>query len=102
VTGSSSGLTQVFTRLLTPPEGRLRSSRTPGPSRHPRVVVSADDSHATLFECRVDRQLPFDCRPGALHLPSLTPGTHTLLVRAGGPGMLYDQDAIAVRLRVSA
>jgi hypothetical protein len=101
VTGSSSGLTQVFTRLMTPPQGKLQGGRSPAPSRHPRVLVSADDSHATLFECRVDRQLPFDCRPGLLHLPTLSPGTHSLLVRAGGPGMLYDQDAIVVGLRVS-
>jgi Tol biopolymer transport system component len=101
VTGSSSGLTQVFSRLLTPPEGKLYGSRSPAPARHPRVVVRADDSHATLFECRIDHQLPFDCRPGVLSLPSLSPGAHTLLVRAGGPGMLYDQDAIVVKLRVT-
>ncbi|HEY5197636.1 MAG TPA: hypothetical protein VIJ51_11495 [Solirubrobacteraceae bacterium] len=103
LTGNSSGLTQAFVRLLSPPRGKLVGKAPPaGPSGHPRVVVSADDSHATLFECRVDRQLPFTCRPGVLRLPSLSPGTHTLLVRAGGPGMLYDSRGLAITLRVTS
>ena len=103
VTGNSSGLTQVFLRLLTPPRGVLnRRGTSAGPSRHPSVSVGADDKHATLFECRVDRQLPFNCRPGVVRLPSLAPGTHTLLVRAGGPGMLYDPLGLKVKLRVTS
>ncbi|HWH10928.1 MAG TPA: hypothetical protein VG165_07355 [Solirubrobacteraceae bacterium] len=102
LTGSGSGLTQAFIRLLSPPRGKLVGSAPPaGPARRPRVVVSADDSHATLFECRIDRQLPFGCRPGVLHLPALSPGTHTLLVRAGGPGMLYDSRGLSIKLRVT-
>jgi dipeptidyl aminopeptidase/acylaminoacyl peptidase len=103
LTGNESGLTQVFLRLLTPPRGKLSGSgRSPAPARHPRVVVRADDRHATVFECRVDRQLPFDCRPGVLRLPTLSPGTHTLLVRAGGPGMLYDPLGLPIKLRVTS
>ncbi|HEX3873265.1 MAG TPA: hypothetical protein VHW26_03890 [Solirubrobacteraceae bacterium] len=103
MTGSTSGLTQVFVRLLTPPRGSLVGRLPPaGPSRHPRVAVRADDRHATLFECRIDLQLPFSCRPGVLHLPSVSPGTHTLLVRAGGPGMLYDPLGLRIKLRVTS
>jgi len=103
LTAGGSGLTQAFVRLLTPPRGKLpRGARPPAPARHPRVVVGADDSHATLFECRVDRQLPFDCRPGVLRLPKLRPGAHTLLVRAGGPGMLYDPLGLRIKLRVTS
>ncbi len=102
LTGDGSGLTQSFLRLLSPPRGKLSGSgRPPAPARHPRVVARADDSHATLFECRVDRQLPFDCRPGVLRLPALSPGTHSLLVRAGGPGMLYDPLGLRIKLRVT-
>jgi Tol biopolymer transport system component len=102
MTGNTSGLTEVFLRLLTPPRGVLRGSAPPaGPSRHPRVVVGADDPHATLFECRIDHQLPFNCRPGALQIPSLSTGAHTLLVRAGGPGMLYDPLGLRIKLRVT-
>jgi hypothetical protein len=101
VTGNSSGLTQVFLRLMAPPRTVLVDDRKPAPARHPQVVVRADDSRATLFECRIDRQLPFNCRPGVLHLPTLSPGTHSLLVRAGGPGMLYDSAGLHVTLHVT-
>jgi len=102
LTGNSSGLTQVFLRLLTPPRGVLLSKPPPpGPSRRPRVVVGADDPHATSFECRIDNLLPFTCGPGPLDLPSLSTGAHLLLVRAGGPGMLYDPYGLKIKLRVT-
>ncbi len=101
LTGSSSGATQVFLRLLTAPRGLLRGA-APAPARHPRVSIGADDPAATSFECRIDHRLPFACGPGRLRLPTLSLGRHQLLVRAGGPGMLYDPLGIRLTLRVTA
>jgi Tol biopolymer transport system component len=101
LTASASGVPQVFLRLLAPPRGFLRG-RAPAPARHPRVRVGADDRGARVFECRIDQGLPFNCAPGLLRLPTLSVGRHGLLVRAGGPGMLYDPLGIQLTLRVSA
>ncbi len=99
LTGNSSGAPEVFLRLMTPPRGFLRSGPTTG--RRPSVVIGADDPRATAFECRIDRRLPFFCGPGRLRLPLLSIGVHHLLVRVGGPGMLYDPLGIRVTLRVT-
>jgi Tol biopolymer transport system component len=101
LTGSSNGATRAFLRLLEAPRGMLRGG-SPAASRHHQVTVTADDPAATEFECRIDLRLPFACRPGRLHLPTLSIGRHKLLVRAGGPGLLYDPLGIRVTLRVTA
>lgn len=102
LTGSAIGRPEVFLRLLTPPRGFLHGSAPPpGPVQRLSVTVGADDPAATVFECRIDRLLPFACAPGRLHLPSLPVGRHQLLVRAGGAGMLYDPLGIRVTLRVT-
>ena len=100
LTGLTTGQPQVFLRLLTAPRGVLRAATRPG--RRPVVNVGADDPAATVFECRIDRRLPFNCRRGRLRLPLLSIGTHTLLIRAGGPGLLYDPLGLQVTLRVTA
>ncbi|MGI8801145.1 MAG: TolB family protein [Solirubrobacteraceae bacterium] len=91
----------VFLRLLAPPRGLLRGA-APRPGRRPSVSVGADDPAARSFECRIDHRLPFTCAPGRLRLPALPLGVHSLLVRAGGPGMLYDPLGLRVTLRVTA
>jgi Tol biopolymer transport system component len=103
LTGNRSGVPGVFLRLLTPPRGVLQG-RPPsrGPARGLRVTVGADDPAATIFECRIDRALPFACPRGRLRLPALSVGTHVLLVRAGGPGLLYDPLGIRVTLHVTS
>ncbi len=100
LTGLSTGQPQVFLRLLTAPRGVLRAA--PRAGRRPVVVVGADDPAARVFECRIDHRLPFDCRRGRLRLPLLSVGTHTLLIRAGGPGLLYDPLGLQVTLHVTA
>jgi Tol biopolymer transport system component len=100
LTGLTTGEPQVFLRLLTPPRGLLRGVSRSG--RRPVVNVGADDPAATVFECRIDRRLPFDCRRGRLRLPLLSVGRHTLLIRAGGPGLLYDPLGLQVTLHVTA
>jgi Tol biopolymer transport system component len=100
LTGNSSGVPEVFLRLMTPPRGFLRGSPTAG--RRPQVTVGADDPAATTFECRIDLLLPFACPPGRLRLPVLPVGRHQMLIRAGGPGMLYDPLGLRVTLRVTA
>jgi hypothetical protein len=100
LTGNSTGAPEVFLRLMTPPRGFLRGSAAAG--RRPRVTVGGDDPAATAFECRIDRLLPFDCAPGRLRLPLLPVGRHQMLIRAGGPGMLYDPLGLRVTLRVTA
>lgn len=102
LTHDSLGTENVFLRLLAPPRGHLvkrpaRRSR----ERRPLVQLRADDPHATTFECRIDSRLPRRCPSGvAFPLPRLRPGHHVLLVRAGGPGMLYDPIAIRVAFMI--
>jgi Tol biopolymer transport system component len=100
LTGSPAGAPEAFRRLLAPPRGVLRNA--PAPARRPVVTVGADDPAATLFDCRIDHRLPFPCAPGRLRLPLLPVGRHQLLIRAGGPGLLYDPLGIRVTLRVTA
>jgi Tol biopolymer transport system component len=99
LTGSSTGVPEAFLRLLAPPRGVLRNA--PMPARRPVVIVGADDPAARLFDCRIDHRLPFPCAPGRLRLPLLPIGRHQLLVRAGGPGLLYDPLGLRVTLRVT-
>lgn len=101
LTGSSGGATKVLLRLMTAPRGSLRPP-LPTHGRHPRITVTADDPAARSFECRIDRGLPFACGPGRLRLPTLALGSHQLLVRAGGAGMLYDPLGIRVTLHVTS
>ncbi|MEA2266509.1 MAG: hypothetical protein QOE27_2092 [Solirubrobacteraceae bacterium] len=103
LTGNRSGVPGVFLRLLTPPRGVLQGRPPPrGPARRLSVTVGADDPAATIFECRIDRALPFACPRGRVRLPALSVGTHVLLVRAGGPGLLYDPLGIRVTLHVTS
>ena len=89
LTGASNGDTQVLLRELSPPATTLTGGLT----------VGADDPAASRFFCEVDNAIPFVCPRGRLHLPAEPAGEHTLLVRAGGPGMLYDPVGVTVRFR---
>jgi hypothetical protein len=72
-------------------------------SRRLRLKLKADDPHATYFLCKID---PFPaklCRGGtAFRIPQqLNAGHHVLLVRAGGPGMLFDPVGVRVGFTVT-
>jgi Tol biopolymer transport system component len=93
VAEDTNGTQDVFLRLMTPPKGSAKLSRRSGRAT---VALSADDSQATSFVCQADTRVPYDCRRGSIRVPR---GTSVFRVRAGGPGMLYEQRVI--RLTVS-
>jgi hypothetical protein len=99
--GQSGGEPHVFVRLMDAPRGFF-VRRPPQRTRSARVTVKlgADDKAATRFECRLDGGTPFACRRGTTRLPRVRPGRHTLTVRAGGPGLLYDPLALSASFRV--
>ncbi len=92
VAGDANGREDVFLRLLDAPQTDL-VHRQPG--RRPVVELKADDPAATHFVCQLDRGALFACGPGRTRLPA---GHRVLRVRAGGPGMLYDPQALVVAL----
>src|SRR5205823_5264835 len=92
VAGDTNGREDVFLRLLDAPQTELVGKQR---GRHPIVDVKADDPAATRFICRLDSGPLFGCAPGRIRVPT---GHRVLRVRAGGPGMLYDPEALVVRL----
>jgi hypothetical protein len=103
LTHDPRGLENVFLRLMAPPRGFIvRRPARRSATRRPVIRVRADDRLAIAFECRVDHSLPRFCparRP--FKLRRLRPGRHVLLIRAGGPGMLYDPVALRVSFTVT-
>jgi Tol biopolymer transport system component len=98
VAGDGNRSEDVFLRLLDAPQADL--VRRPAPARRPIVELTADDPAATRFICQVDRGPLFECARGRTRMPLLAGGRHTLKVRAGGPGMLYDSQPLEVGLDV--
>jgi hypothetical protein len=97
--GDTDKLEDVLVRSTDAPDGRIVS----GPSgtirdRTPGYRLAADDP-AAVFLCRIDARAPFFC-PRSGTLPRLSPGSHRLLVRAGGPGMLVEAKASLRTFRV--
>lgn len=101
LTGDGSGLGRVLVRRLDAPVTKVTALAAGAHSSRPSFMLSADDPHATAFNCRIDRQAPFRCRRGRLRLPTQARGSHLLLVRAGGPGMLYDAHGVHKRFSVT-
>jgi len=96
----TNGVANLYIRRLTPPHGRLVGHPRPAP--RPVIALSADDPLATTFICRLDHHDPFPCPRGSFRLPAgLTQGRHVLRVRAGGPGMLFDPQALTARVTVA-
>jgi Tol biopolymer transport system component len=85
VDGDTNGAEDIFIRVMTPPNGSAKLSKS-----HRTVTLTADDPRATRFLCRTDQAVLFDCRSGTRKIPR---GTGVFSARAGGPGMLYDPKA---------
>jgi Tol biopolymer transport system component len=91
--GDANNAQDVFLRLLDPPVGRIVSH--PSVNRLGTLKFAADDPLATRFLCQFDNQRPFLC---GLGFKLTRPLGHILKVRAGGAGMLFDNDVLKVRL----
>lgn len=91
--GDVNNAQDVFLRLLDPPVGRIVAH--PRVNRLGNVKFAADDPTATRFLCQVDKQRPFLC---GLGFKLTRPLGHILKVRAGGAGMLFDDEVLRVRL----
>jgi hypothetical protein len=96
VTADDNGVSDVFIRRLAPPHAALDAK--PTKARRPVVRFRIDDPRANRVVCQVDKAKPFSCK-SPVRLPLLTAGKHTLTVRAGGKGMLFDTAPLRVSLR---
>jgi Tol biopolymer transport system component len=103
MTRDPRGTENVFLRLLAAPSGTIeRAPALRSRNRRPLVRLRADDPHATTFECRIDRALPYNCPSGRpFHLRRLRVGHHVLIVRAGGPGMAYDPFSVRIDFTIA-
>jgi Tol biopolymer transport system component len=90
VDGDTNSAEDIFIRVTTPPKGTAKLSK----SRR-TVTLSADDRAATRFLCRADRSPPFDCKTGTVKVPRRASNFE---VRAGGPGMLYSEKLIVLKV----
>jgi hypothetical protein len=103
MTNDRHGVENVFLRFMAAPRGEVaidpgRRSR----GRRLRIKLKADDPHATYFLCKID-PFPAELCPGGTAFTirrHLQAGHHVLLVRAGGPGMLFDPVGVRVGFTV--
>jgi Tol biopolymer transport system component len=103
MTNDRHGVENVFLRFMAAPRGEVaidpgRRSRV----RRLRIKLKADDPHATYFLCKID-PFPAELCPGGTAFTirrHLQAGHHVLLVRAGGPGMLFDPVGVRVGFTV--
>ncbi|HEX4110807.1 MAG TPA: hypothetical protein VHX88_21940, partial [Solirubrobacteraceae bacterium] len=102
LTGHSNAVTQVLLRELSPPTTTVLRAAPADAAPRPLVAFGADDRAASTFLCQIDAGIPFICPRGPFRLPAQAPGHHVLLVRAGGPGMLYDPMGVREHFTVSA
>ncbi|HEX6390515.1 MAG TPA: hypothetical protein VFZ89_13735, partial [Solirubrobacteraceae bacterium] len=83
----------VFLRFLDPPVTRLISR--PRQDTAGTIRVGADDPQATSFLCQIDDQPQKLC---GKDIPVKRGIGKVMKIRAGGPGMLYDDDTANVPL----
>jgi hypothetical protein len=101
LTGVGGGQSHVFLRLMSPPQAYFITQ--PPTHSGPRVTVSVrvDDGAARSFWCQVNSGTPFACRPGRMTFGHLPRGRDTVRIRAGGPGLLYEQAPLGFNVRVT-
>lgn len=100
VAGDSNGLEDTFVRVLVPPSSRIAN----GPSgtvrtARPSFRIALDDPAADRALCTIDGK-PFECGLRG-RIPAVGDGAHVLRVRAGGPGMRYEEAPSVRRFRVA-
>ena len=100
VDGDDNGFEDVFVRVLSPPSARIEE----GPSgtvrtQRPAFRLDADDRAANRYLCSIDGR-PFECRRRG-RIPAVGDGTHVLRVRAGGPGMRFEDSGARRVFRVA-
>lgn len=103
MTDDRRGVENVFLRFMTPPRGEVAIDRRHrSGARRLRLKLKADDPHATYFLCKIDPLPAKLCRAGTAFRISqhLAAGRHVLLVRAGGPGMLFDPVGVRIGFTV--
>lgn len=85
----------VFLRDLSPPAGRIVAGPEPREFSRFTLRLQADDPRSREFICALDgRRFPCGVRQ---YLPAPRLGRHTLVIRAGGPGMLFDPTPVRRR-----
>jgi Tol biopolymer transport system component len=101
VPDDTNGAQDVFLRFMAPPHAEITSA-PPRYSAASSVTVglAADDPRADRFLCRVGSTPAVDCESGTNRIPRQRAGRRTLLVRAGGRGMLYETNPVRVRFTV--
>jgi Tol biopolymer transport system component len=100
LTHDSSSALHAFVRLLNPPDAVW--TKAPPPVTHSRRVTAqlhADDPAARGFVCQVNTGAPYSCGSAAV-FSGLHRGRNTLMVRAGGPGMLYQPRPLTATVTV--
>jgi hypothetical protein len=88
-----NGEQDVFLRFLDPPVTRVISK--PKLDRAGTIKVGADDPQATTFACQIDDQPEKLCTSDIKVKRGIG---KVMRIRAGGPGMLFDDDTANVRL----
>lgn len=94
LTHDTSSALHAFVRLMAPPTA-VFTTPPPSRTRARRVTarVRADDPAAHGFVCQVNGGAPYNCG-GTAVFSGLHRGRNTVTVRAGGPGMLYQSNAL--------
>ena len=99
VDGDRNDAEDVFLRVTEPAAVRIvEGPRGTVSTARPRLRLDADDPQAREFLC-VLNGVRIRCDDDT-RLPALGPGRHTLEIRAGGPGMLYQSRPRVLRYRI--
>ncbi len=96
---ASNGVENLFLRLLVAPRTVTVHRPAAHSTRRPSVEFRADDPFASLGLCLLDGHARI-CPLGRFHLPTLSPGVHTLSYAAGGIGMQFDPAPVVTTFRV--
>jgi Tol biopolymer transport system component len=93
VADDTNGTQDVFVRLMDAPVGRVVAK--PKPDRKGIIRIQTDDPKAFAMVCQIDNGPPGLC---GREIPITGKIGRVLKIRAGGPGMLYSDDVMKVRL----
>jgi Tol biopolymer transport system component len=89
VGGDANGVADAFVRVMTPATtGLIKAPRGFTAKNNPNIIIGTDDPQATTALCRIDARRRL-C-PLGFRLTPQADGRHLLIVRAGGPGLLFD------------
>lgn len=96
-----NGAVDAFARLIAPPATTLvRAPAARAHDRRPVVEFRGDDPASRFGLCSLDGVRSICPAGRAFRLPRLARGRHRLMIRAGGPGMLFDPQGISVNFTI--